>query len=336
MKTIKIIFVILILTNLLYSQEFNFRDVVTGLDTPWEILWGPDGDIWLTERYGRISKVNPQTGKLTELITISQVYEDGERGLMGMVLHPDFQNNPYVYTVFNYKTDKNETFIKLIRLTYDGEKLKDSLTLIDGIPGAWNHDGSRLIIDNDLTLYMTIGDAAQPNTAQDLNSKNGKILRLNLDGSIPTDNPYPNSYVWTWGHRNPQGLIKANGILYSSEHGPSNDDELNIIIKSKNYGWPLVEGFCDKPQEIQYCQQLNIVEPIAAWTPTLAVAGIDYYNHNLITEWQNSILMVVLKSSRLVQLKLSQDYYNVIEENHYFINQFGSCLLYTSPSPRDS
>ncbi len=322
MKTFLLLLVLIIESNLSFSQDFNFRNVATGLDTPWEILWGPDGDIWFTERYGRISKVNPETGLVKELIRLNEVYEDGERGLMGMVLHPNFNNNPYVYAVFTHLKD-NKTFITLIRLTYDGDKLSNPITLIDSILGAWNHDGSRLLIDDDLSLFMTIGDAAQANLAQDLNSLNGKILRLNLDGSIPEDNPYQNSYIWSWGHRNPQGLVNANGILYSSEHGPANDDELNIIYQGRNYGWPLVHGFCDQQSEKQYCQELNVVEPIAAWTPTLAVAGIDYYNKDLIPQWKNSILMVVLKSSRLVQIKLSEDYKKVVEENYYFVNQFG-------------
>jgi hypothetical protein len=146
---------------------------------------------------------------------------------------------------------------------------------------------------------------------------------MNLDGTIPADNPNPLSYVWSSGHRNPQGLIKINDIMYSSEHGASTDDELNIILKARNYGWPNVEGYCDKANEKTFCEQNNIVEPIAAWTPTLAVAGIDYYNNDKIPSWKNSILMVVLKSARLVQMKLSDDGKKVVEENHFFTNEFG-------------
>jgi glucose/arabinose dehydrogenase len=323
-KKVFLIFLILNLYLILKAEEnFEIKNVTTGLDTPWEISWGPDNYIWMTERYGRISRINPNNGELQVLLNIDDVFEDGERGLMGMVLHPDFINNPYVYTVYTYRGKSGETWIKMERYEYNGNSLSNPKTIIDSIKGAWNHDGSRLIIDKDLTLYMTTGDAAVPALAQDMNSLNGKILRMNLDGTIPADNPNPLSYVWSSGHRNPQGLIKINDIMYSSEHGASTDDELNIILKARNYGWPNVEGYCDKANEKTFCEQNNIVEPIAAWTPTLAVAGIDYYNNDKIPSWKNSILMVVLKSARLVQMKLSDDGKKVVEENHFFTNEFG-------------
>ncbi len=320
-----IIFILLLLSPIiqLNSQELTTRDVATNLDTPWEILWGPDSYIWMTERYGRISKVNPETGELKELYTFKDVYEDGERGLMGLALHPYFPDTPFVYTIYSYLGKKNETLIKIVRLEYKNEKLQSPITIFDSIPGAWNHDGARLWIDKDLTMFVTMGDAAVPNRAQDMNSLNGKILRMNLDGTIPFDNPFPNSYVWSLGHRNPQGLVKYSDILYSSEHGANTDDELNIIVKGRNYGWPNVEGFCDKTTEKSFCEKNNVIEPIAAWTPTIAVAGIDYYHHNLIPEWNNSILAVALKASVLVQNKLSEDRTKVISQTKYFEYQFG-------------
>mgnify|MGYP005839796265 CR=1 FL=1 len=305
------------------SQELQTRDIATGLDTPWEILWGPDNQIWLTERYGRISRLNPETGELRELIILNDVFEDGERGLMGLALHPNFDLNSNVYTIYNYKGNAGETYIRLISLTYDGVKLHSPKIIFDSIPGAWNHDGARLWIDDDLTIFVSMGDAAVPNRSQQMNSLNGKILRMNIDGTVPPDNPFPNSYIWTLGHRNPQGLVKYEGVLYSSEHGANTDDELNIILKGRNYGWPNVEGFCDKTSEKTFCEQNNVVEPIAAWTPTIAIAGIDFYNHNLIPEWNNSVLTVALKSAVLVQNKLSQDRKKVISQTKYYENQFG-------------
>lgn len=305
------------------QDELLTRNVVTGLDTPWEILWGPDNYIWITERYGRISRLNPETGELIELISISEVLEDGERGLMGLALHPEFETNPWVYTIYTYGTT-SDTKIKLVRYIYDGAKLHTPEIIIDNILGWWNHDGSRIWIDpDDMTLFMTMGDAAKPDLAQDHKSLNGKTLRMNLDGSIPDDNPYPNSYIWTTGNRNAQGLVVANGIMYSSEHGPSSDDELNIIYKGRNYGWPTVKGFCDTQQEKIYCADSNVVEPIAAWTPTLAVAGIDYYNSDLIPEWKNSILMTTLKAATLVQIKLTEDGLQMDYEKNFFSGKYG-------------
>ncbi len=315
-----------------YAQgDFEFRDVVTGIDTPWEILWGSDDHIWMTERYGRISRINPETGELKVLINLKdEVFEDGERGLMGMVLHPDFENNPYVYIGYNIGNSNNNTKIKIARLTYDGEKLGEMSVIRDDILGWWNHDGCRLWIDDDLTMFVTIGDRANKETAQNLESPNGKILRMNLDGTIPPDNPFPGSAIWSYGHRNPQGLVKANGILYSAEHGPSFNDELNIIIKGRNYGWPNVSGYCDNDEmeEESFCNEHNVVEPIRSWYPrgegsTIAVCGIDYYNHGKFKEWDHSILSVALKNAYMVQSKLSDDGMSVVSEDIYFNNNFG-------------
>jgi glucose/arabinose dehydrogenase len=183
-------------------------------------------------------------------------------------------------------------------------------------------------------LFMTTGDAANTSTPQNLSSLNGKILRMQLDGSIPEDNPIPGSPVWSWGHRNPQGLVLApSGILYSSEHGPSSDDEVNIIERGSNYGWPIVRGFCDEATEQEFCADSNVVEPIAAWTPTLAVSGADFYTHTEIPSWNNAVLVTSLKASRLVALKLSGDGKSVTEETQHFTNWFGRLRdLCISPS----
>lgn len=315
--------IIVLNTGCLKSASPKTRDIAINLDTPWEILWGPDNYIWMTERYGRISRVNPETGEVIPIITVSDVFEDGERGLMGLALHPDFQANPYLYTVYTYRTNGDQTFIKIIRFTYNGSILNNPLVLMDSVKGYWNHDGSRLWIDEELKLYATIGDAASAQLAQELNSRNGKILRMNLDGSIPEDNPFPGSYVWSWGHRNPQGLVFANGKIYSSEHGPDKDDEVNIIEKGRNYGWPAVNGFCDLQGEKNFCEENNVAEPVYAWTPTLAVCGLDYYNHKKFGEWENSLLMVSLKAGKLTAMKLNEPGDSVIQVRNYFDGSIG-------------
>ena len=297
--------------------------VASNLDTPWEILWGPDDLIWITERYGRISRLDPLSGAITEVAIITEVHEQGEGGLLGMALHPDFSSTPHVFVVYNY-LDNSSIQERLVRYVFEANTLTDPVILLDGIPGAGNHNGSRLAIDSMHFLYMTTGDAANTSTSQNLNSLNGKVLRLNLDGSVPEDNPIPGSPVWSWGHRNPQGLVFApSGLLYSSEHGPSSDDELNIIEKGRNYGWPQVKGFCDEVTETQFCADSNVYEPMAAWTPTLAVAGTDYYAHSSIPEWEHSLLVTSLKASRLVALKLSGDGRTVLKETQHFQNWFG-------------
>jgi len=295
--------------------------IVQNLHYPWEILWGPDNYIWMTERGGKISRVNPATGTVSLLHTISEVATNGEGGLLGMVLHPNFNSTPYVYVVYNYNSGGYKE--KVVRFTYTGSSLNSSFTIIENISAASIHNGSRLIITPDLKLWITTGDASNTSLPQNTGSRNGKILRLNLDGSVPSDNPVAGNPYWSFGHRNPQGLVFANGILYSSEHGPSSDDEVNIIEKGRNYGWPDVRGFCNETGEATFCTANNVKEPVTAWTPTIATGGLDYYNHNLIPQWKNSLLMATLKNSRLYQMKLDGTYKSITETNEYFTNKYG-------------
>jgi aldose sugar dehydrogenase len=157
---------------------------------------------------------------------------------------------------------------------------------------------------------------------QDPDSLNGKILRVNLDGSIPSDNPFGNA-VWATGQRNPQGLVFANGKLYSSMHGETTDDEINLIERGGNYEWPFVEGFCDLPAEQTFCAASDVVEPLFAWTPTIAPSGLDFYNNTQIDQWKNSLLLAVLKDKMLVQIKLNNSGSGILDVHEYFKDQFG-------------
>lgn len=295
--------------------------IVTGLNFPWEILWGPDNHIWMTERGGRISRVNPSTGALTPVFTITEVVTNGEGGLLGMALHPNFSATPYVYVVYNYNSGSGYRE-KIVRYTYNGTTLTNSLPLLENIPAASIHNGSRLLIIGD-KLFATTGDAANTALPQNTTSAAGKILRLNLDGSIPADNPVAGNAYWSFGHRNPQGLVFANNILYASEHGPSSDDEINIIEKGRNYGWPNVAGFCNETAEQTFCSTNNVKEPVKAWTPTIATAGLDYYNHDLIPQWKNSLLLATLKDTRIYQMKLDNSFTTVTATTEYFTGKYG-------------
>jgi len=293
-----------------------------GLQYPWEILWGPDNFIWMTERGGRISRLNPATGAIIPLHTISEVVSNGEGGLLGMVLHPDFSNTPHVFAAYNYSSAGNYRE-KVVRFTYNGSLLVSPTTIHDNIIAASIHNGCRMVITPDLKLFITTGDAANQSLPQNINSGNGKILRLNLDGSVPADNPVAGNPYWSAGHRNPQGLVFANNILYSSEHGPNTDDELNIIEKGRNYGWPSVFGYCNDAAEQSFCTANNVKEPIKAWTPTTAACGLDYYNSDRIPQWKNSLLMTALKDARLHQMKLNSSFNAITATNEYFNFKYG-------------
>lgn len=299
------------------SVEIKDSVLVSGLQYPWEILWGPDNFIWMTERGGKISRVNPNTGAVVPVLTISEVVSNGEGGLLGMVLHPNFTATPHVFVAYNYNSASGYRE-KIVRYIYNGTSLVSPVTVLDNIAASNIHNGCRMIITPDLKLFITTGDAANQALPQNTNAVNGKILRLNLDGSIPADNPVTGNPYWSFGHRNPQGLVFANNILYSSEHGPNTDDEVNIIEKGRNYGWPDVRGFCNEAGEQSFCNSNNVKEPVKAWTPTTAACGLDYYNSNRIPQWKNSLLMTALKDSRLHQMKLNSSYNSITETNEYF------------------
>ena len=308
--------------------NLNTETLVDNLNFPWEILWGPDNFIWMAEREGRISRVNPQTGQVIPVFQIPDVAPTTNfNGTQGMVLHPDFSSNPFVYVIYNYFDASQNYLQKIVRFTYNGTTLTSPMTLVDGIVGkvggAFIHNGARLVIGPDMKLYATTGDAnLRFDLPQNVNSLNGKILRVNLDGTIPADNPFGNA-VWTIGDRNSQGMVFAHGKLYTSMHGETTNDEININLKGGNNGWPFVEGFCDLPAEQTFCAANNVTEPIFAWSPTVAPSGLDFYNHNHIAQWKNSLLVAVLKDERLIQLKLNDDGSAVDDVHEFFVNQFG-------------
>lgn len=306
-------------TGNLPDVELKTKVLASGLTHPWELVYGPGNFIWFTEKTGKISRLNPQSGQVTLVFTIPDVRVNGEGGLLGMVLHPDFATNPYVYVVYDYGSDYKG---KVVRYSYANGTLNSPQILLDQIPAAAIHNGSRLLINND-KLFITTGDASNTSMPQNINSLSGKVLRLNLDGSIPADNPYPNNPVWSFGHRNPQGLVLVGAKLFSSEHGNTTDDEINIIEKGRNYGWPIVEGLCDGVGEKSFCTQNNVVEPLINWTPTIAPSGLSFYNNDYIPQFKNSLLLALLKDSKLMQLKLDDAQTKIVGTKNFYVNEFG-------------
>lgn len=305
------------------SSILEVEVLSTGLDIPWEVQFNPaDNQLWITERYGMISRIDTIDGTKEELLDISGVvYQNSESGLLGLVLHPDFANNGFVYVVYTYVSGSIKE--RLVRYTWDGSSLGNPFVLIEDIPGNTTHIGSRLLFLPDGTLIMTTGDAQNQPSSQDMSAMTGKILRFNDDGTIPADNPNPASHIWSFGHRNAQGLaLGPNGVLYSSEHGPTTDDELNIITKNANYGWPDVHGFCDNPNENAFCASTTVTEPIAAWTPTIAPSDLIWYDHPAIPEFQNSLLMTVLKNKKLINFHMDGSGNKMMSQVDYFTNTF--------------
>lgn len=227
--------------------EQAVRTVATDLDTPWELAFLPGGDLLVTERPGSLARLTPVNRgyRVEERYRVEGVRESGESGLMGLALHPRFQENWLLYLC--YTTDgpgRPTNRVDRFRLGTGG--LTDPTPILTGMPGAGFHDGCRIAFGPDGMLWVTMGDAGDRSAAQDLSSLSGKIHRVAGDGSVPADNPFEGP-VWSWGHRNPQGLAwDAAGRLWSTEHGPSGMgsgfDEVNLIRRGANYGWPRITG----------------------------------------------------------------------------------------------
>ena len=255
-------------------ESFTLSVLTTELESPWEITWGPDGYLWVTERTAkRVTRVNPVDGTKNVAVTIPEAFQSVVHdGVLGLALHPRLlqgAREDYVYVAFTYQEDSGPR-LKVQRFSYDPSTrtLGSPVDLIAGLPAHDDHVAGRLTIGPDEKLYLTIGDQGSNwlqnycnlNRAQDLPTAadvqarswtryEGKVLRLNFDGSIPSANPSiggVRSHIFSYGHRNPQGLaFGLDGLLYASEHGPSTDDELNLIESGRNYGWPRVAGYQD-------------------------------------------------------------------------------------------
>jgi glucose/arabinose dehydrogenase len=225
------------------TQPLKDAEVLaTNLDVPWDMI--KYGDMfYISLRGGEIIKVAPG-GEVTPMALELQkdVNQQGEGGLLGFVLAPDFESTSEAFIYYTYK-EKGETYNRIVKVKKVGNGWQEQDVLLSGIPGGAIHNGGRLEIGPDDKLYITTGDAGTEANAQDLNSLSGKILRMNFDGTVPADNPFPDSYVYSYGHRNPQGLAwSEDGKLYSAEHGSSAHDEINLIQPGKNYGWPVIMG----------------------------------------------------------------------------------------------
>lgn len=299
------------------SRQFPYETEVIAekLNVPWAIDISNDGKIYFTERPGSIrvienGKLNPQP-----LITFGAPFiSQGEGGLMGIALDPNFSQNHYLYVMHSYQ-EGNKIYNRVVRLIEKNNKASIDRIIIDNIPGSQFHNGGRIKIGPDKKLYITTGDAQNQQLAQDLSSLAGKILRIELDGSIPSDNPFPNSPVYSLGHRNPQGLAwNSKNILYSSEHGQTAHDEINIIQPGANYGWPLVQGD-------EFSTEILTQKPlIHSNEDTLAPSGITFINQGI---WQEKLLVATLLGQQLLVISLNDNGTVVKNMESWFKNEYG-------------
>ncbi|MFN2532703.1 MAG: PQQ-dependent sugar dehydrogenase [Pyrinomonadaceae bacterium] len=326
------------------QSKFSVQTVVSGLQVPWSIVWGPDGRMLFTERPGRVRVF--ENGKLRPdpLFTVPDVEPSGESGLMSIALHPQFASNHLLYLSYAYAGDGKR--VRVVRYRETPQGFTDLKVIIENVPAAQFHAGCRIRFGPDGKLYVTTGDATERALAQRLDSLAGKTLRLNDDGSVPSDNPFVGQEnvrpeIWSYGHRNAQGLDwqPTSNLMFQTEHGPSGfdgpggGDEVNIVERGKNYGWPLIHH-----KE----SRAGLESPLLEYTPACAPASGAFYRGSAFPQFKGNFFFGCLRGERLIRVVL--DGRKVVTQEDLLSGKYGRIrdvaegpdgLLYISTSNRD-
>ncbi len=296
------------------SQELHVEVLNEGLENPWGLAFLPDGRMLLTERSGALWLLDGAGRKVTKIGNVPPSFVKLQGGLFDVVLHPDFTNNSLVYLSQAHGEQKRNT-TRVLRGRLNGDALENVQVIFDNTPkGTSAHYGGRLAFMRDGTLLVTTGEGAEyREDAQRLGSTLGKIVRINDDGSTPGDNPFiaregAAVTVWSYGHRNPQGLYvdPSTGTVYSAEHGPRGGDELNIIDRGANYGWPIATHGIDYTggRLSPFETYPGMKEPIAFWTPSIGIGGVALYHGAMFPEWDGDALVGAMGHQHLVRVDL--------------------------------
>ena len=292
----------------------------SGLRHPWGLAFLPDGQMLVTERGGTLRLVS-RNGTLSEpLAGVPKVDARGQGGLLDVALDPDFTSNRLVYISYSEPgPGGNSTAVARGALSENGRSLENVQVIFSQKPKVDStlHFGNRLVFDGQGHLFVTLGERSEEEfrvQAQQLNSHLGKVVRINLDGSVPPDNPFvnqPNALpeIWSYGHRNPQGaaLHPETGVLWLNEHGPRGGDEVNVVQPGKNYGWPVVShgvNYSGTPVGTGKKSAPGMEDPIHVWTPVIAASGMAFYTGDLIPEWRGSLFNGGLVTNNVVRLEL--------------------------------
>jgi glucose/arabinose dehydrogenase len=296
---------------------YKVTEIAGGLDHPWSMAFLPDGSMLVTERVGRLRLIKGGSLLPLPIFGVPAVHTGSQAGLFDIVLHPDFAHNNIVYLTYAAGT-KAANGTQVARARFDGSALRDLQVIFKAMPmkDTDNHYGGRLAFLPDGTFALTIGEGFEyREKAQDLTSDLGKIVRLNADGSVPPDNPFVGQAsvrpeIYTWGHRNPQGLIfdAQSGLLYETEHGPRGGDELNIIVARKNYGWPVITYGMDYSGAYvsPYTQRPGLEQPVIYWTPSIAPSGLAMYRGDKFPEWKGDLFVGALAFRHLRRVHLDE------------------------------
>ena len=321
---------------------WKVESVAEGLAVPWSIVFTSTERMLVSERGGMIREIINGQMNPEPVYVFDEVDASGESGLMGLALDPQYESNRYLYACYTF-TGSNGRANRIVRLADKDDSISTDGIILDNLPSANNHAGCRIRFGPDGKLYITNGDALEPSSAQDLKSLAGKILRVNPDGSVPADNPFLGSPIWSYGHRNPQGIDwrPGSGLMYSTEHGPSGfdgprgGDEINLIQTGGNYGWPLVSH--DEKLE-------GTFEPLMQFTPAEAPASLSFYNSEVLPMFNGNLFFGALRGEGLVRITLSTGNPNEIITVEKIVSNVGRVrdvvqgldgFIYFSTSNRD-
>jgi glucose/arabinose dehydrogenase len=284
-----------------------------------DVIWGfdflDDGQVILTERSGRMLLFNPSTKKVQVLKGLPKIYNAGQAGLLDVRVHPDFKNTKQIYFSYSEPVGKSESTTALGVATLQGSKLVNFKKLFTGHAANSNdiHYGSRIEFDDKGHLYVSMGDRDERNKAQNLGFHQGKVLRLNLDGSVPQDNPFisnkeAKAEIYSLGHRNPQGLTRhpETHELWEAEMGPRGGDEVNLIAAGKNYGWPVITyGKEYYGPRIGDTAKAGLEQPVTYWVPSISPSALAFYSGDKFPEWKNNLFLATLSGNHIHRVVLN-------------------------------
>lgn len=301
--------------NVNNAPDYRIETVIDGLSNPWGMDWLPDGSMLITEKNGEF--LHWKDGILKELQNGPDIYVRGQGGLLDIAVHPDYPTQPWIYFTFSSDSGAGSGGnTQLSRARIEDGSLADIETLYKAAPNsrAGQHFGSRIAFDLDGYIYFSVGDRGKrEENPQDLSRDGGKIYRLHSDGRIPKDNPFVGTdgakeAVFSFGHRNPQGLIRhpETGVIWSHEHGPKGGDEINIIEKGKNYGWPVITyGVNYSGSKItDETAHIGMEQPVYYWVPSIAPCGMDFVTGDRYPNWKGHLLVGSLKFNYIELVKL--------------------------------
>jgi glucose/arabinose dehydrogenase len=295
--------------------RFSVETAAMNLQIPWSMAFAPDGRLFVTERPGRV-RILDLAARTAELaLTLDDVYAEGEAGLLGLALDPDFAQTGLVYLHYSARVAAGSSVNRIVRYREVSSRLGERVVLLDNIPAAAIHDGGRLRIGTDGFLYITTGDAASQGLAQDLASFAGKILRITRDGTTPGGNPF-GSPIYSYGHRNPQGLDwhPATGDLWASEHGASGNDEINVIEAGANYGWPRIEGSQG---------MAGMRGPVTFYPSAIAPSGASFYRGQRFPRFVNNLFVATLRGTHLLRLVIDPSLRRITSQERLLDGRFG-------------